>query len=242
MVTMTVGSTTWSAGIYWLNKSGTVVASDEEIYSAPKAFLRFIVPADGDYDIQMYGDKWHADSETNSAYYMDLAVPGTIYIEDAVHLAQQVQDIVTTLPTVVKYGEAAPTLTVSGAKTSLSYKSSNTNVAKVDASGKLSIVGCGDTTITVTTAETSDWFAATVTLKLSVGKGSLTVKAAPSGSNIVYGQTLSNSSFTGGTVTNSAGTGVGGTWSWKTPTATPSAGKQTFIARYTPTDTVHYEY
>lgn len=141
-----------------------------------------------------------------------------------------------------KYGEVAPTLTVSGAKTSLSYKSSNANVARVDASGKLSIVGCGDTTITVTAAETSDWYAATATLKLSVGKGSLTVKAAPSGSNIVYGQTLSNSRFTGGTVTNSAGTGVGGNWSWKTPAATPSVGKQTFIARYTPTDTAHYEY
>lgn len=87
MVTMTVGSTTWSAGIYLLNKSGTVVASDKETYATPKAFLRFIVPEDGDYNVQVQGDEWSYDSENGTTYHSDLGVPGTIYIEDAVHLA-----------------------------------------------------------------------------------------------------------------------------------------------------------
>lgn len=61
----------------------------------------------------------------------------------------------------------APTL--SGAKTTVTYSSSNTDVATVDAStGAVTLVGAGTTTITATAEATEDYFSATASYTLTV--------------------------------------------------------------------------
>lgn len=230
----------WSSGVTigvkLLNQFGTLVASDS-LYTCNKTFLEVIAPADGYYTIQPYGYKSYDDGNTfESGGY------GTILITNAIRLAQQNQIITPTLSaTTVGYGDTSPTLTVTGAKTALSYKSSNTAVATIT-SGKIAIVGLGSTIFTISAAESSDYKAASATISLTVNKGNITVKALPTAGNLVYGQTLQASKLSDGSAVNGSGSNVAGNWAWKSPTATPNVGRQTFVARYTPTDTSHYNY
>lgn len=60
----------------------------------------------------------------------------------------------------------APTL--DGAKTAVSYASSNTNVATVDAEGVVTIVSTGETTITATAAASTEYLSATASYTLTV--------------------------------------------------------------------------
>lgn len=61
----------------------------------------------------------------------------------------------------------AETVSVSGAKTALSYTSSNTSVAAVDSSGKVSAIAVGTATITVRAEESANYSAAKATLKIT---------------------------------------------------------------------------
>ena len=61
------------------------------------------------------------------------------------------------------------------AKTSLSYKSSNTKVATVDKKGNVTIKGVGTAKITITAAESSSWKKATRTVTVKVTKGTPTI-------------------------------------------------------------------
>ena len=66
-------------------------------------------------------------------------------------------------------GETVTGLTVSGAQTTVTYTSSNEAVAKVDAAtGALTLVGEGNTTITATAAESDEFSSATATYVLKV--------------------------------------------------------------------------
>lgn len=114
----------------------------------------------------------------------------------------------------IGYGATTPTLSVTDAKTTLSYTSSNPAVATVNSDGSLTIKGLGTTTLTVTATETTSYKSATATVTLTVGKGTLSVAATPTSRSIVYGQALSASTLSGGTVKNASGTAVGGTWNW----------------------------
>lgn len=129
------------------------------------------------------------------------------------------------------------------AETTCTYTSSNTSVAgDFSSTGLFKVKGVGTTVITVNAEETSSYAAATGSVSLTVTKGNLVVAIVPTASSISYGQSLASSALLGGVVNDKSKNSVGGTWSWKSPTSIPSAGKQTFIARYTPTDTLHYEY
>lgn len=166
------------------------------------------------------------------------AKPTTITIG----LAQTAQSIAASLSSsTVGYG-SRPTLTVTGAKTTLSHASSNTSVASIDASGNITLNGLGSTTFTIAAAESSDYYSASTTVTLTVVKGNLSTKTAPTCSSINYGQVLSASTLSGGSVVNESSTVVDGTWSWKTPTTVPNAGKFAFVATYKPVDTAHYNY
>lgn len=164
--------------------------------------------------------------------------------ESVYYSPQEAQTITATLSaTSVGYGCVCPTLTVSGAQTSLTYSSSNTSVATISSSGVISLVGVGSTTFTVKAAETSDWTSATTSTTLTVTKGNLTVKTAPTASSISYGQSLTSSSLTGGSTTNSSGIAVGGSFAWKSPGTVPdSGGSKVYVVRFTPTDTTNYSY
>lgn len=165
------------------------------------------------------------------------------YCTVTLSLAQENQTISASLSsTSVGYGSTPPTLTVSGAQTSLSYVSSNTSVATIDSAGVISLKGLGSTTFTVTAAETSSYKSATTTVSLTVTKGSIMVKTSPTALTINYGQSLSASTLSGGSAINGAGSNVGGLWSWKSPTSVPASGKNSYVVVFVPTETTLYNY
>ena len=77
------------------------------------------------------------------------------------------------------YGNDSFTMTATGAAegSTVSYESSDTNVATVDNTGKVTIVGAGHTTITATAAETKDYVSANKSYTLTVARAELTITA-----------------------------------------------------------------
>ena len=77
------------------------------------------------------------------------------------------------------YGNDSFTMTATGAAegSTVSYESSDTNVATVDNTGKVTIVGAGHTTITATAAETKDYVSANKSYTLTVARAKLTITA-----------------------------------------------------------------
>lgn len=65
--------------------------------------------------------------------------------------------------------------TVSGAKTSVTYTSSDASVAEIQANSQIRIKATGTTTITATAAETSDYSSATASFTLNVRDNTVTV-------------------------------------------------------------------
>jgi autotransporter-associated beta strand protein len=66
------------------------------------------------------------------------------------------------------------------------------------------------------------------------------VQTAPTASAIAYGQVISNSIISGGSVTNSAGAAVAGAFAFVTPTNAPDVGITNQSVTFTPTDLVNY--
>ena len=77
------------------------------------------------------------------------------------------------------YGNDSFTMTATGAAegSTVSYESSNPNVATVDNAGKVTIVGTGNATITATAAETKDYVSANKSYTLTVAQAKLTITA-----------------------------------------------------------------
>lgn len=77
------------------------------------------------------------------------------------------------------YGNDSFTMTATGAAegSTVSYKSSDTNVATVDNTGKVTIVGAGRATIKATAAETEDYVSANAAYTLRVAQAKLTITA-----------------------------------------------------------------
>lgn len=77
------------------------------------------------------------------------------------------------------YGDDSFTMTATGAAegSTVSYESSDTNVATVDNTGKVTIVGAGHATITATAAETKDYVSANKSYTLTVAQAKLTITA-----------------------------------------------------------------
>lgn len=69
------------------------------------------------------------------------------------------------------------------AKTKLSYKSSNRNVATVSSTGRVTLKGPGKATITITAAATSDYKAATKKITVTVSPKKMVLKKAKSTKN-----------------------------------------------------------
>ncbi|WP_028510457.1 hypothetical protein [Ruminococcus sp. NK3A76] len=63
---------------------------------------------------------------------------------------------------------------------------------------------------------------------------------APTASAITYGQTLNDSTLTGGSVTGIGGSSINGTFAWKTPTTVPTVSNSGYTVVFTPNDTTNY--
>ncbi len=76
--------------------------------------------------------------------------------------------------------------------------------------------------------------ATSVDQDFTVAKATPTISAAPSASDITYGQTLASSTLTGGTAS------VAGAFAFTSPSTTPNAGTAAQGVTFTPTDTTNY--
>lgn len=196
----------------------------------------YITPSSGKIDDMRQSIHW-------SGYYCSLCKCYCEQYHESVYYSPQEEQIISALLSVssVGYGSAAPKLAVSGNNTTLSYSSSNTGVATISSTGVITLCGCGDTTFTVTAAETDNWTSAKATAVLKVVKGNLSIKTIPTASAVNYGQTLQSSSLSGGVAQNASGNSVGGIFSWKTPSTYPENAK-VYIAKFAPTETALYNY
>jgi len=66
------------------------------------------------------------------------------------------------------------------------------------------------------------------------------VQSLPTASSMIYGQTLSGSSLSGGTVTNAAGATVAGVFTFANATIVPNVGSTNVLVIFTPTDSIDY--
>ena len=103
-------------------------------------------------------------------------------------------------------------IAASGNKGRLTYKSSNTAVATVDAAGKVMAKGGGTAKITITAAETAQYNAASKTITVNVAKAGQTITAKAAAPVVFAGQT-----------TTVSVTGAKGTVSFKSSDSTIAA-------------------
>lgn len=74
-----------------------------------------------------------------------------------------------------------------------------------------------------------------------INKATPIVSSLPTASAITSGQALSDSTLTGGAMTNAAGAAVDGAFAFTSPTDTPGVGTADQSVTFTPDDTVNYE-
>ncbi|MBP3279030.1 MAG: hypothetical protein J6M44_08770 [Butyrivibrio sp.] len=121
-------------------------------------------------------------------------------------------------------GDATPT-----------YESSKTSVATVDETGRVTIKGIGETTITANVANDTENYTyetRTASYMLTVNPISTEISTAPTAAEITYGQKLFESKLSGGVAT------VAGTFAWKEPDLVPNASDNgEYDVVFTPTDT-----
>jgi glucuronoarabinoxylan endo-1,4-beta-xylanase len=102
--------------------------------------------------------------------------------------------------------------------------------------------GAGTQSVSVTFVPTDniDYFATTASVPMTVNPQTPVVSLAPTASAITYGQTLTNSTLSGGVATNMAGAAVDGSFAFTVPSTAPGTGVQSELVTFTPTDTVNY--
>jgi len=88
--------------------------------------------------------------------------------------------------------------------------------------------------VVVTATDTISSSSGSATYTLTVDNATSSVTAWPTASAITYGQTLTNSTLTGGTSTPA------GTFAFTAPSTSPNAGTAAQSATFTPTDTTNY--
>jgi hypothetical protein len=108
--------------------------------------------------------------------------------------------------------------------------------------GRVAILKAGSTIITASQAGDANHNAApSVNQTLTVVKATPTITVAPTASDITYGQTLANSTLTGGSASIQAGLYVAaGTYTFTTPSTAPSVGTANQGVTFTPNDSDNY--
>jgi hypothetical protein len=89
--------------------------------------------------------------------------------------------------------------------------------------------------VTATTAEDPNYIAGTSSATaFTIGKATPSITAAPTASDITFGQTLADSILSGGTASTP------GTYAFTTPTTSPNVGTASQNVTFTPTDTANF--
>lgn len=94
--------------------------------------------------------------------------------------------------------------------------------------------GTASQSVTFTPTDTANYNTATTTVSVTTSKATPTIATAPTASGITFGQTLADSSLTGGSASTD------GTFAFTTPGTTPAVGTASQEVTFTPTDTDNY--
>ena len=123
------------------------------------------------------------------------------------------------------------------------YTTSNAAVAEVDAEqgNKLIIHGKGTIEVIARSEGNTNYYAAEQRRTLTINPLATTVNAVPTAEDIIFGDALSESALTGGTVKGSDDEVLQGTWSWNNGAEELEAGKnQSRGVTFTPNDSHWY--
>jgi hypothetical protein len=138
--------------------------------------------------------------------------------------------VVTTWPTAasITYGQTLAAATLSGAVVSPAGAFAFTTPATVPEAGT-AVHG-----VTFTPTDSANYYSATGSASVTVDKANPVIATWPSATPITYGQTLADSTLSGGSPS------VLGTFTFTTPTTAPSAGSALQAVTFTPNDTDNY--
>ena len=138
--------------------------------------------------------------------------------------------IVTTWPTAsaITYGQTLGDSTLSGGVATPAGSFAFTNPATAPNAGTAL------RSVTYTPTDTANYNSAAGTVSVTVVKANSVVTTWPTASAITYGQTLGDSTLSGGVATPA------GSFAWTTPTTAPAVGTASHSVTYTPTDTANY--
>lgn len=228
------------AALYLTDMNGNIVAKSEDMFmrSTTTSFVKLYTPSAGTY----YLIPVFFDAEDRLYVSPVSAGKVTVRGSNIITPLSQPQSISASLScSTVGYGATAPTLMVTGAKTPLTYASSNSNIATISSTGVITLCGVGSTTFTITAVATGEWLKATKDVTLTVTKGDLSIKTPPNASEVNYGQTLASSTLSNGITQNKSGNSVEGNYSWKNPSTVPQNAKA-YIVRFIPNEVSLYNY
>ena len=141
--------------------------------------------------------------------------------------------VISGVPETVAYGDAPFSLAISGGEGTgmLTYAVTSGSSVRVDADGKVTVIGVGESTITVIKEADANYSETSAAVTITVNKAD-PAYAIPTGLTATYGDTLADILL--------AATG-NGTWKWMDENASVgNAGAQEHTAMFTPNDTVHY--
>ena len=148
----------------------------------------------------------------------------------------------------VKVNKAVPTITTAPTPSVITYNATRT-LANVGLSGGVGsvpgifswqnsatvlVAGTSTQRAVFNPSENSNYESVTIDLSVTVNKATPTITSSPVAAQITYGQTLVESSLTGGVAS------VPGAFAWTTSSATPSAGTIAQSVTFTPSDTINY--
>ena len=135
----------------------------------------------------------------------------------------------------VTYGDESFQLEVTGGSGAgtLSYKVISGDSISIDATGIVTILKAGESTIQVTKAADAPYSAVSANIIISVAKATPVV-TFPDASEITYGDTLADSELTGGS--------GNGTFAWADETAVPVVTNSGYSVVFTPIDADNYDY
>ncbi|GHU66227.1 hypothetical protein AGMMS49983_15440 [Clostridia bacterium] len=175
-------------------------------------------------EVRYNGDNYYK-GYSESSNTADLTTSGAK--DDESFSVDLASDSIAIAPVAAKvYGDSDFTLSLStpGAGSgpvtwALDSSSAGSTVATIATDGTVHITGTGSVTFRATKAPTTDHNGCSATITINIGKATPTLATPPSGSGITYGQMLSDSMLSGGSVTGygtDSGSTLSGTFTWTT--------------------------
>ena len=128
----------------------------------------------------------------------------------------------------ITYGDTLADSTLSGGD------STPSGTFTFDAPGTAPDAGTADYAVTFTPDDTANYETVSGTVSVTTNKATPTVGTWPTASDITYGDTLGDSTLSGGSGS------VSGTFTFDSPATAPDAGTAYYAVTFTPTDTANY--